>query len=133
MASTKQQQSLSNFCQRENLTALRDEAVANYRDRIQSGKRTKMTSDERQIFIDWFIEHLTTLDSKDAIQSFCEREIALLEEGYPQRERRKNVASTKSSPRKGLTPMGGEQLFPLLTQRMATEDFEKRFFNHPVH
>ncbi len=48
-------------------------------------------------------------------------------------ERRKNVASTKSSPRKGLTPMGGEQLFPLLTQRMATEDFEKRFFNHPVH
>ncbi len=84
MASTKQQQSLSNFCQRENLTALRDEAVSNYRNRIQSGKRTKMTSDERQILIDWFIEHLKTLEEKDAIQSLCEREIALLEEGYPQ-------------------------------------------------
>ncbi|MDJ0730851.1 MAG: protelomerase family protein [Crocosphaera sp.] len=84
MASTEQQQSLSNFCQRENLTGLRDEAVSNYRHRLQSGKRTKMTSDERQILIDWFIEHLKTLEKKDAIQSFCEREIALLEEGYPQ-------------------------------------------------
>ncbi len=83
MASTEQQQSLSNFCQRENLTVLRDEAVSNYRHRIQSGKRTKMTSDERQILIDWFIERLKTLNSKDAIQSLCEREIALLEEGYP--------------------------------------------------
>ncbi|EHJ09496.1 hypothetical protein CWATWH0003_B078 [Crocosphaera watsonii WH 0003] len=36
------------------MTALRDEAVSNYRDRIQSGRRTKMTSDERQILIDWF-------------------------------------------------------------------------------
>ena len=84
MTSTEQQQSLSNFCQRENLTVLRDEAVSNYRHRIQSGKRTKMTSDERQILIDWFIHNLKTLNSKDAIQSLCEREIALLEEGYPQ-------------------------------------------------
>ena len=83
MTSTEQQQSLSNFCQRENLTALRDEAVSNYRDRIQSGRRTKMTSDERQILIDWFQERLQTINSKDAIQSLCEQEITLLEEGYP--------------------------------------------------
>ena len=83
MTSTEQQQSLSNFCQRENLTALREEVVSNYRDRIQSGRRTKMTSDERQILIDCFIEYLKTINSKEAIQSLCEQEITLLEEGYP--------------------------------------------------
>ena len=83
MTSTEQQQSLSNFCQRENLTALREEVVSNYRDRIQSGKRTKMTSDERQILIDCFLKRLQTIDSKEAIQSLCEQEITLLEEGYP--------------------------------------------------
>lgn len=84
MPSTKSPNSIINLCQRENLAKQREMAIANYRERIAQDKRTKMTSDERQILIEWFIETLITLEDETDIKALCEAEIALLEEGYPQ-------------------------------------------------
>ncbi|ACB54557.1 unknown [Crocosphaera subtropica ATCC 51142] len=83
MTSLQQTQSLIHFCQREDLTSLRQEILVDYRDRIQACKRTKLTSHERQTLINWFIESLKAIDNEADIQALCEAEIALLEEGYP--------------------------------------------------
>lgn len=83
MTSPQQTQSLIHFCQREDLTTLRQDILVDYRDRIQAGKRTKLTSDERQTLINWFIESLKAIDNEADIQALCKAEIALLEEGYP--------------------------------------------------
>ncbi|EAZ90103.1 protelomerase family protein [Crocosphaera chwakensis] len=83
MTSPQQTQSLIHFCQRGDLTALRQDILADYRDRIQAGKRTKLTSDERQTLIYWFLESLKGTNNEADIQALCKAEIALLEEGYP--------------------------------------------------
>ena len=83
MTSPQQTQSLIHFCQREDLTALRQDILVDYRHRIQAGKRTKLTSDERQTLINCFIETLKEIDNEADIQALCKAEIALLEEGYP--------------------------------------------------
>ncbi len=83
MPSQQQTQSLIHFCQREDLTTLRQDILVDYRDRISSGQRTKLTSDERQTLIDWFIESLKAIDNQADLQALCDAEIALLEEGYP--------------------------------------------------
>ncbi len=83
MTSPQQIKSLTHFCQREDLTTLRQDILVDYRHRISAGKRTKLTSDERQTLINWFIETLKAIDNEADIQALCEAEITLLEEGYP--------------------------------------------------
>lgn len=61
-----------------------EQALINYRERITQGKRTKMTSDERQTLIYCFVERLKGLEDEAAIKQLCDDEISLLEEGYPQ-------------------------------------------------
>ncbi|MGK7956711.1 MAG: protelomerase family protein, partial [Crocosphaera sp.] len=82
MTSSQQTQSLIHFCQREDFSALRQDILVDYRRRISAGKRTKLTSDERQTLIHSFIESLKDIDNKADTQALCEAEIALLEEGY---------------------------------------------------
>ncbi|PSB31590.1 strawberry notch C-terminal domain-containing protein [Stenomitos frigidus] len=62
----------------------RDDLVATYRERIVNGDRTKLTKAERQQLIEHFVEALQPLQSQAEIQSLCQAEIALLEEGYAQ-------------------------------------------------
>ena len=83
MTSTQPTLSLIHFCQREDLTTLRQDILVDYRDRISVGKRTKLTSDERQTLTNWFIESLKGTNNEADIQALCQAEVALLEEGYP--------------------------------------------------
>jgi Telomere resolvase len=62
----------------------RDIIVDRYRQRISSGKRTKLQKDELLDLINVFVENLATLTTLTKIKALCTAEIALLEEGYPQ-------------------------------------------------
>jgi hypothetical protein len=62
---------------------IREAIIANFRDRIQAGKRSRLTKQELEELIDIFITRLQSLDDADLIERLCDREIALLEEGYP--------------------------------------------------
>ena len=61
----------------------REEIIARMRDRISLHQRTKLTQQEKDELIDIFISRLQMIDDADLIERLCEREIALLEEGYP--------------------------------------------------
>ena len=60
----------------------REDIVSRYRDRITTGKRTKLTSAEQTQMIEAFIDHLGKLTTDDEIKARCGVEMALLEEGY---------------------------------------------------
>lgn len=62
----------------------REEIINSYRQRIQQGQRTKLTRDERENLALLLLDQLKQANSEDEIKSLCEKEIALLEEGYPQ-------------------------------------------------
>ena len=68
----------------------REEVIASFRDRISNNKRSKLTLQELEELIDIFITRLQSLDDAELIQQLCEREIDLLEEGYPQATVAKN-------------------------------------------
>jgi Telomere resolvase len=61
----------------------RNTIIEQFRDRIASDQRTKLSKSDLEELIHGFIAHLTTLKTKAQIKSFCLAEIALLEEGYP--------------------------------------------------
>lgn len=62
----------------------REEIIARYRQRIQTGDRTKLSKYELEQLALHFVERLKSLNSPDEIKALCEAEIQLLEEGYPQ-------------------------------------------------
>ena len=62
--------------------ATRDEIIANFRERIQTSKHTKLRKVELEELIEIFITRLQSLDDSESIKQLCEAEIALLEEGY---------------------------------------------------
>jgi hypothetical protein len=61
----------------------REEIIANFRQRINQGKRSKLTKQELEELIDIFISCLQSTDDSETISQLCQAEIALLEEGYP--------------------------------------------------
>lgn len=62
----------------------REEIIERYRQRIARGDRTKLLKDELGQLALHFVDRLQQLTSKGDIQTLCQAEIALLEEGYPQ-------------------------------------------------
>ena len=67
----------------------KQEIVERYRRRLEQGDRTKLTRDERETLTVLLLDQLIALnqrgeDTRDKLQSLCEAEKALLEEGYPQ-------------------------------------------------
>ncbi len=63
--------------------------IERYHQRIEQGERTKLTRDERETLTVLLLDQLVALnqrgeDTRDKLQSLCEAEKALLEEGYPQ-------------------------------------------------
>jgi len=66
----------------QQLDATRDEIIANFRERIQTSKHTKLRKVELEELIELFITRLQSLDDSESIKQLCEAEIALLEEGY---------------------------------------------------
>ncbi len=63
--------------------ATRDEIIAEFRERVHSSKRVKLTSQQLEELIDIFITRLTSLPDSESIKQLCQEEISLLEEGYP--------------------------------------------------
>ena len=67
----------------------REAIIERYRQRLEQGDRTKLTRDERETLTVLLLDQLIALnqrgeDTRDKLQSLCEAEKALLEEGYPQ-------------------------------------------------
>ncbi len=62
----------------------REEIIAQYRQRIQKGDRTKLSKHELEQLALHFVDRLKSLNSPAQIKALCEAEIALLQEGYPQ-------------------------------------------------
>jgi hypothetical protein len=62
----------------------REEIIARYRQRIQTGARTKLSKHELEQLALHFVDRLKSLNSPVEIKALCEAEITLLEEGYPQ-------------------------------------------------
>lgn len=60
----------------------REDIISRYRDRIATGKRTKLTSAEQTHLIKGFVERLRSLTTEAEIKTLCSAEMALLEEGY---------------------------------------------------
>ncbi len=60
----------------------REDIISRYRDRITTGKRTKLTDAEQTQLIEAFVERLRNLITEDEIKALCASELALLEEGY---------------------------------------------------
>ena len=60
----------------------REDIISRYRDRIATGKRTKLTDAEQTHLIEAFVERLRNLTTEAEIKALCESELALLEEGY---------------------------------------------------
>jgi predicted nucleic acid-binding Zn-ribbon protein len=65
-----------------NFGLIREEIILSYRERIALGKRLKLYKSELDTLIQTFIECLKGLSTPDEIQTLCQAEIALLEEGY---------------------------------------------------
>jgi len=60
----------------------REDIISRYRDRIDTGKRTKLTDAEQTQLIEAFVEHLRSLTTEAEIKALCESELDLMEEGY---------------------------------------------------
>jgi hypothetical protein len=60
----------------------RNEIISNYHDRLQRGDRQKLSTQERDLLVQAFIDRLQSLKSAEAIEQLCRDEITLLELGY---------------------------------------------------
>ncbi len=60
----------------------RSQIINQYRQRIRSGDRIKLTTEERSFLVQDFVAQLMEIDNRQAIEQLCREEIALLEEGY---------------------------------------------------
>lgn len=63
---------------------LRNDIIDAFRDRIHQGKRLRLSKAELESLIEGFISQLHEVNTEIEIQSLCNAEIKLLEEGYPQ-------------------------------------------------
>jgi hypothetical protein len=63
---------------------VRNDIIDAFRDRIHQGKRLRLSKAELEILIEGFISQLHDVNTEIEIQSLCNAEIKLLEEGYPQ-------------------------------------------------
>jgi Telomere resolvase len=63
---------------------VRNDIIDDFRDRIRAGKRLRLSKAELESLIEGFVARLREVNTEIEIQSFCNAEIKLLEEGYPQ-------------------------------------------------
>lgn len=63
---------------------IRNDIIDDFRDRIQQGKRLRLSKAELETFIEGFVAQLREVNTEIEIQALCNAEIKLLEEGYPQ-------------------------------------------------
>ncbi len=63
---------------------VRNDIIDAFRDRIHQGKRLRLSKAELESLIEGFILQLHEVNTEIEIQSLCNAEIKLLEEGYPQ-------------------------------------------------
>ena len=63
---------------------VRNDIIDDFRDRIQQGKRLRLSKAELQSVVEGFIALLHEVNTEIEIQALCNAEIKLLEEGYPQ-------------------------------------------------
>jgi Telomere resolvase len=63
---------------------VRNDIINDFRDRIRAGKRLRLSKAELEAFIEGFLALLHEVNTEIEIQSLCNAEIKLLEEGYPQ-------------------------------------------------
>ncbi|MGB8699952.1 MAG: protelomerase family protein, partial [Thermosynechococcaceae cyanobacterium] len=62
----------------------RAEIINRFRDHIHNGDHVRLSSDDLDGLIDWFVDELARTTTEQEIRALCEAEIRLLEEGYPQ-------------------------------------------------
>ncbi|MGB8698668.1 MAG: hypothetical protein WCD18_04560, partial [Thermosynechococcaceae cyanobacterium] len=62
----------------------RAEIISRFRDRIHNGDHIRLSSDDLDGLIGWFVDELVRTNTEQEIRALCEAEIRLLEEGYPQ-------------------------------------------------
>jgi hypothetical protein len=60
----------------------RDEIISEYLARIDRHDRVKLSTEERALLVQDFIEQLQSLESAEAIELLCRNEVEMLERGY---------------------------------------------------
>ena len=110
---------------------VRNDIIDDFRDRIQQGKRLRLSKAELQSVVEGFIALLHEVNTEIEIQALCNAEIKLLEEGYPQA----SVAKYLTIYRKAIAAAIEDSSLPLtntnshryLYQQRMTGIHEERF------
>lgn len=100
----------------------RNKIVALYRQRIESGERIKLSSEERSFLVQDFVQKLQGINDPIAIREMCRDEITLLEEGYG---RGSNSTTSYLSRYRSAITQAVEQGILLLTEKTTA-----RFVGH---
>jgi Telomere resolvase len=110
---------------------IRNDIIDDFRDRIQQGKRLRLSKAELETFIEGFVAQLREVNTEIEIQALCNTEIKLLEEGYPQASvakyltvYRKAIAAAIEDGSLELTPTNSHRY---LYQQRMTGIHEERF------
>lgn len=110
---------------------VRNDTIDDFRDRIQQGKRLRLSKAELEAFVEGFIAQLREVNTEIETQALCNAEIKLLEEGYPQASvakyltvYRKAIAAAIEDGSLELTPTNSHRY---LYQQRVTGTHEERF------
>ncbi|MEL7314615.1 MAG: protelomerase family protein, partial [Cyanobacteria bacterium J06559_3] len=109
-------------------TSDRDSIVQRFRHRIENRRYTKLNKAERQALAVLLSDRLIQLaeagtDTPEAIQALCQAEIALLEEGYPQKTLKSSYLPEYAQRLKAAIASG---VLPLTEQNSYREEDETR-------
>lgn len=109
----------------------RTEIISKYRDRIQRGDKKKLSTEDRAVLVQDFIEQLHTLESAEAIEQLCRSEIELLELGYG-----KGTNSTinyLSAYRKAIAQATEQGKLPMTDETSYRFNGHKQRTGEPIH
>lgn len=108
----------------------RDQAIDNFRDRIRSKIRTRLSKEEWNILVEGFVDLLIEATAEEKIKTLCNNEIQLLEEGYPQASVAKYLTvyrkAIKSAIEDGLIKLTPENSHCYIHQQRVTGVREER-------
>ncbi len=110
---------------------VRNDIIDDFRDRIQQGKRLRLSKADLEALVEGFIALLHEVNTEIEIQSLCNAEIKLLEEGYPPASvakyltvYRKAIAAAIED---GTLPLTDTNSHRYLYQQRITGIYEERF------
>lgn len=110
---------------------IRNDIIDDFRNRIRAGKRLRLSKAGLEAFVEGFIALLHEVNTEIEIQSLCNAEIKLLEEGYPQASvakyltvYRKAIAAAIEDGSLELTPTNSHRY---IYQQRITGIHEERF------